>query len=615
MRFGLISRVKYILEGLRLTVYLLLLISGTSHAASFSWSDRSLGLRDLDFISISTAAKPDVAMYAATPRHAYMSRDGAQTWTLVFTLDVPSRGAIVDENPRSTPEEQFSRRDYDEDDLRRRGIVLDDENFDDIDDAELFRRLKDENLIEDPEDTIRNPASETTFPNPDNRDREMERIVAVAANPDYSDRVLILTSQAIHLSRNGGQFWTKLAINRTDIHAVAFDTNRDAILFATSDGLYQSDYSGGGFRQTSFSIAAPYTLVKRSAARSNNLIAISDRMIQLVIPDGSVTRIELPTEFISIPLLDADWIDDHSLVAVSERNIAIYTDSADWQLNPVLSLRGATLRDLVEWNDRLLLASDRGVFGVGLGLTETSTFNEGLLDLDVRAVESIRIGERSIAIAATGSGIFLGGEGLEKRELAGGVVTDTVSGLPSLEEVISAANRYHEQRPEYISSLMTGVKSQVWLPEVTVSIDGGDSDSTDYSRARSISTSGSIITIGPDDESYGTDSRHRINSELKLSWFPGNMKIARDGMACQRARKTLMQKQYKLMHRVTRLYVSLTEKLLEGNRPVSSRADALLEIQRRIEVERLLAELDGLTGMFVSTSFRNERETKFSEGD
>ncbi len=201
------------------------------------------------------------------------------------------------------------------------------------------------------------------------------------------------------------------------------------------------------------------------------------------------------------------------------------------------------------------------------------------------------------------------------EEANAGIAAESVSGLPSLEEIISAANRYHEHHPEYVASLMSGVKSQVWLPEVTFSVDSGDENSADYSRARTISTSGSIITIGPDDETFGTNSRQWINSELTLSWYPGNLKFARDGMACQKARKTLMQKQNKLMHRVTRLYVSLTEKLLEGNRPVSSRADALIEFQRRIEVERLIAELDGLTGMFVSTSFRNERETKFSEGD
>ncbi len=412
MRFGLISRVPYTIELLRLTICLLFSINSFSAVAAFSWSDRSQGLRDLNVISVSASAPPNVVIYAVTQQHTYVSRDLAQTWRLIFALTKSNREAFDDEIPQPAREESFSRRDYDEDDLRRRGIVLEEENYDDIDDTELYRRLKDENLIEDPEEVDRYPSSETMTVSPGSHDRDSEWIVSVVVNPNHSDHVLILTNRSIHLSRDGGQSWTRLAINRSDIRAAAFGLGQDEILYATLQGLYQSDYSGGGFRLTSYSSASPYTWVKRAGARSDAVIAISERSIQKVYTDGTAIPVTLPLELIAEPLLAADWIDDQHLVAITERTVAICADSADWQLSPVLFLRGATLRDLVKWDDRLLLASDRGVFSIGVGLEETASLNQGLLDLGIRAIESIQVGERTYVIAATGSGIFLGGEGL-----------------------------------------------------------------------------------------------------------------------------------------------------------------------------------------------------------
>ncbi|HSC91999.1 MAG TPA: hypothetical protein VLA98_11330 [Solirubrobacteraceae bacterium] len=46
--------------------------------------------------------------------------------------------------------------------------------------------------------------------------------VAVAISPDHPDLVVYATSERLHVSRDGGRFWTALTVELPEITAVAF---------------------------------------------------------------------------------------------------------------------------------------------------------------------------------------------------------------------------------------------------------------------------------------------------------------------------------------------------------------------------------------------------------
>jgi hypothetical protein len=48
--------------------------------------------------------------------------------------------------------------------------------------------------------------------------------VAVAVSPDHPDLVVFATSERLHVSRDGGRFWTALTVELPEITAVGFAT-------------------------------------------------------------------------------------------------------------------------------------------------------------------------------------------------------------------------------------------------------------------------------------------------------------------------------------------------------------------------------------------------------
>jgi len=48
------------------------------------------------------------------------------------------------------------------------------------------------------------------------------RCVTVAISPEHPDLVVVATAERLHVSRDGGRFWTALAVELPSIAAVAF---------------------------------------------------------------------------------------------------------------------------------------------------------------------------------------------------------------------------------------------------------------------------------------------------------------------------------------------------------------------------------------------------------
>lgn len=48
------------------------------------------------------------------------------------------------------------------------------------------------------------------------------RLVAVAISPEHPDLVVVATAERLHVSRDGGRFWTALTVELPSITAVAF---------------------------------------------------------------------------------------------------------------------------------------------------------------------------------------------------------------------------------------------------------------------------------------------------------------------------------------------------------------------------------------------------------
>lgn len=598
-----------------LLVALLIASIDRSPAYGFNWIDQSRGLIDLNIVSISTSHSTPTRLFCASPRYVFVSDDCGESWYLSFRLPGEVKDIVNEASRVDVQEEEFSRRDYDEDDLRRIGIVQEDEDFDDIDDSELFRRLKDENIIQDPEIEEMERVSQLEAQKSGSSQSENDNIIRVVSHPTNSLRAIIISVQNCFITSDGGVSWRRIDTNRIRIQSAAFSASADIIYFAALDGLYFSDLYGTNLQLAEFSRSTSYSNIAQSSTAPYELSFVSDRSLQLLLSSGKIQTIELPQSSSISPIIDTLSFAEDVTIATTSRMIVSYHIDAGWNSISTLDLRSSTIRDLISWNHYVFAATDRGVFLLEFDPMSGRFINSGLMDLDVQGLTTISRDGRLCMLAATRSGVYLCGL---DSDLAFQMVDDVElpqHSLPPLSDIIRMASDYHEINLQRSSELVASSRSSAWLPEIDVIFGIGDNHGVDYSRASTISTSGGVLTIGPDDETYSERDLQRFDGEIRLRWFPAKLSFSNDQIACQKARKTDQIQARKLSKKVTLLYSSLVGNLKKPINRLQTRGETKSKFEEQLEIDRLVAELDALTGSFISKKMTDIGNEILSEGD
>lgn len=161
---------------------------------------------------------------------------------------------------------------------------------------------------------------------------------------------------------------------------------------------------------------------------------------------------------------------------------------------------------------------------------------------------------------------------------------------PGVREVQAAAIRYAEVMPEKIQGWRTLAAWRAWVPRFTLSLDR-DSDTTIGSSSSGGKTS---FTVGPDDRS--------VSVGYGFTWDLADLVWNPDQTSIDIRSRLMVQLRGEILDDVTRLYFE--RRRLQAEYAALPVREATLAAERRLRIEELTAQLDGLTGGYFSEAMQ-----------
>lgn len=219
------------------------------------------------------------------------------------------------------------------------------------------------------------------------------------------------------------------------------------------------------------------------------------------------------------------------------------------------------------------------------------------------AIRALRMmpGEPDHLYAATDAGVFrvplppVPPAGLERPAAPAGEAMPLpadgddpvlLAGEPGIREVQAAAIRYAEVMPEKIRSWRTRAAWRAWVPHFTLDLDQDRSTTVGSSSSGGKTT----FTVGPEDRS--------LSLGYGFTWDLADLIWNPDQTSIDTRSRLMVQLRQDILDDVTRLYFERRRLQVEyAALPVR---EATLQAERRVRLEELTAQLDGLTGGYFS---------------
>ncbi len=572
-------------------------------ADTYTWVDSSWGMTQLSIRSVDVCPFDPDKILCASDAFIFLSLDHGKTWDQVFRIPGRKQRVIHQVKPDEIrPDDlSISKDDFDEDYLRREGILQNDETIDDISEAEFFERMKDAGLLDEYMDNNNELKIETEM----DKEGWAARSYQIRWSPQNCHQAFLATEQGLFWSDSGGRRWT---VYRNNLNGDALKTyglamTEHFIVVGTADGLYFSRPAEAHFNPVpGASEHEKYPDVETVVSRNDEIVALSETDVYSGKVSVSLKKLAVSFGKSSGTFKSIAANNQGDILVATSRDIFLYKHA--WNMLPNIFLGGADIRDLVFWNQTACAATDRGVFRFALNTSTGNFVNDGLFELDITDICRSRDDQTPLWIASrTGVFAYRIQEIPEKENTAW--TSGNFKDLPPLNEVIVVALRFAESDIFRDKEWMTNLKKRSWLPEVNLKIAAYSDNDYDYSHSPLVTTSGNSVFIGPEDEKFthSTDSDYLF--ELRMRWFPGKMLMDIEEISVQRQLAKEIKRQRKLISKVRQLYARLVQARIE----YSSATRLERRIGKYLQVRRLTADLDALTGNYFSGSL-NDREMR-----
>ncbi len=588
MKFLYLNHCKYPAGFAIYLVWFLICTHSISGSDDFSWFDRSNGLWDLSIQVVAVSPHDTRLLLCASDSFIYQSTDGGVTWNSVFRIPGRKRVLPVRENKRGD-DPGFSRKDYDEDDLFREGVLEEGESLDDLDDDDLMDRLKDHGLYTPSEPKDRDSELSTV------KSGWMNKTFDLIWDVDHPDYAYIATSRGLYRTDNSGQSW-RLAANQLSskartIRSLAFTDPDHKLILATDSGLYVSENRG----DTVYPVQgmpgnSAYTAVSAFPDAMSSFVATDGTFIYQGNASGHVNRVSAPLVNRSDVVVGVMEGPSFGLCLVSTKNVFYSRDLTQWEYLGTQVLGGAEIRDFTRIGTTLYLATNRGVFRWYFESDTGGFINTGLMELDVRMVRSTD-GDSGQLWAATGTGIFLFSN---RYKESGRVVSELPVNFPPFSEVLATATDYAQLKIAEDELRIRKIRRAPWYPEISLDMSMDTDADTDYYRSRTISLSSQNIYIGPDDMTWKEDKDEDYSVQLMLKWSPTISPLL-NLMARKQLRREV-KRRHELIITVRTLYFNY----IIGLQEFKHMAEGRRKITKSLELHQIEAQIDALTGFYFS---------------
>ena len=261
------------------------------------------------------------------------------------------------------------------------------------------------------------------------------------------------------------------------------------------------------------------------------------------------------------------------------------------------------IRDLIASDpDTLYAATDRGLFRYSLQNNQWYDESGGISTTDVRAVEITKEKDHRLIIG-TSKGVFVSRNLLSERELQN--IDKRIKGIfsmfsnePSIEEIREAAIRYAEVHPEKIRRWREAASRKAWLPTLRFEYQRGhDWESSTYFYSTTTQK------YKDDDITKGRDSEWSVS----LTWNLGDLIWNSDQTSIDVRSRLMVKLRDEILSEVTHLYYE--RRRLQIELLLDPPDDLKERIEKELRLQELTAEIDALTGSYLSKRLINPRSS------
>ena len=405
---------------------------------------------------------------------------------------------------------------------------------------------------------------------------ETKNVLCLAGDPANAGRIWLGTAEGLVTVNVHSKKAEKVAgFPNVAVQSILIsDLKTRSILVSAADGIYQS--VGDGARW------------KKVLTNSGGVIQADDASLQQAGIE-EIPSMPLPANLIFHAPSDKFFVP-------TPRGI-YEADSKDpsWRPAQGKDVFNGRINYLAASSRFFYLASNRGVYRWDLSSLIFSNLSGGLPSLEVHMVFYDSRSDR--LLAATGKGIFQflrpesTGPGTDSPENKAPSVTDILKSFeqePTIQEIQKAAIEYAEVHPRKIQEWRAAASKRAWLPDISVNQKIGLNQNIDLDRGGTGDADRFIQ--GPDEKA--------ADWTVSASWDLGELVWNDDQTSIDTRSKLMAELRDDVLNEVTHFYYE--RRRLQVEMAIRPSPDLSGQIKKRLLLDELTANIDGLTGGYMS---------------
>lgn len=440
-----------------------------------------------------------------------------------------------------------------------------------------------------------------------------QKIYDLFTDPATPDIIYACTSKGIRRSVDGGKRWKAffkpLASDAQDIYCLIADEGNSHNLWAgTADGLYTIEKTTGRARRVD-ALPAKKIYSLASGLKGELFVRTDKGMFrglnedwrQVIFDIRGEKEQEVPLRQFAIEEMVRPSIPFNIVYAktsdihVTAMRDGLYASSkaGDWKRLDGAALDAQRIRRFAASTEAIYTATDRGVYRLDNKSKEMKTFSSGLDSTDIRWVTYS--GQGDFLLAATSAGIFrLPHPDLKIEPVSGEIPPSAAEFLnrfanePSISAVQAAAVRYAEVHPDKIAGWRRAAARKALLPTLSFDTDLDKDRNVDVDRGGTGDPDRFIV--GPEEESFAWS--------FDVSWNLGELIWNDDQTSIDSRSKLMVELREDILNQVTHLYYE--RRRLQAEIALSPTGDLAVQIEKDLRLQELTAQLDALTGGFLT---------------
>lgn len=189
----------------------------------------------------------------------------------------------------------------------------------------------------------------------------------------------------------------------------------------------------------------------------------------------------------------------------------------------------------------------------------------------------------------------------------------TFDSEPSIRDVQNAAVRFAEvDARQFAEWRQKSHEKGLWPDSAQITVDHDTDDDRDYTRTNTISMTGGTAYVGPDKETWKRGTDDDYDYQLRFRWSLQDYCFSNDVLRVSAETRRQVIFRQEVIEDVTEVYYE--RRALQIEMILQRDVQISVKVKRELQLQRLTAALDGMTGGYFSEALR-QMDPQNHEGD